>query len=164
MEIVTNGMNPNYSRGVFGAGCYFAELSSKVDQYVTPDFEYDSHKMLHTHLFSNEFSHPGSIFYLLVCRVALGHTVYTRTATNPVSIDTGEPIFPSGMDRELGHVPGSNPPVNYHSLQVELGETITRHREWVVFHHDFIYPEYLVAYQRFQGDTLVQISPTDTAG
>ena len=33
----------------------------------------------------------------------------------------------------------------------ECGKAIARFREFVVFHSEYVYPEYVVAYQRFMG-------------
>jgi hypothetical protein len=48
----------------------------------------------------------------------------------------------------LKAVPGCEPPLHYHSLLAELGGSIHRYREFVVFHGDHVYPEYVVAYRR----------------
>ena len=65
------------------------------------------------------------------------------------SMDGGFDIFPVGK-RELAPVPGVSPPVFHHSLVAELGGDLRRYREFVVFHSDIVYPEYIIAYQRFQ--------------
>ena len=107
-------------------------------------------------------SHPGRVFYLLVCRVATGYVVRTQKAHDPdmVSADTGERIFPMlptprhgprAMTRELAPVAGVEPPVLHHTLLAEdhaRGGPF-RYREFVVFHNANVYPEYLIAYQRF---------------
>ena len=109
-------------------------------------------------------SHPGRVFYLLVCRVATGYVVRTQTAHDPdmVSADTGERIFPMlqtprhgprAVTRELAPVAGVEPPVLHHTLLAEdhaRGGPF-RYREFVVFHNANVYPEYLIAYQRFNG-------------
>ena len=41
-----------------------------------------------------------------------------------------------------------DPKVVHHSMIVEIGGRILRHREFLLYHSDSIYPEYLVAYQR----------------
>ena len=41
-----------------------------------------------------------------------------------------------------------SPAVNHHSLLAETGGRIQRFREFIVFHGDRVYPEYLVAYHR----------------
>ena len=44
----------------------------------------------------------------------------------------------------------------HHSLIAELGSSIGRFREFVLFHGEYVYPEYLIAYQRFKGGSLVR--------
>ena len=108
---------------------------------------------LHKRLYTNGSNHPGRVFYLLVCRVATGYIVRTQTAHylhDMVSADTGERIFPV-VTRELAAVAGVEPPVWHHTL---LAEDHTRggpfrYREFIVFHNANVYPEYLIAYQRF---------------
>jgi hypothetical protein len=52
--------------------------------------------------------------------------------------------------RELGMVASDgNPPIKYHSLIVEAKHL--RYSEFVIFHSAYVYPEYLIAYQRFNG-------------
>ena len=65
-------------------------------------------------------------------------------------MDGGTKIFPVSF-RELAAVPGVSPPVHHHSLLAEMGGAIGRYREFIVFHSEYIYPEYLLAYQRFSG-------------
>ena len=50
--------------------------------------------------------------------------------------------------RELAAIPGVAPPTSYHSLVAELGKDIVRYREFVLFHGDYVCPEYLIAYHR----------------
>ena len=93
---------------------------------------------------------------MLVCRVATGYIVRTQTARNRnmVSADTGERIFhtmQTPQKRELAAVTGVEPPVLHHTLLAEdhaRGGPF-RFREFVVFHNANVYPEYLIAYQRF---------------
>jgi hypothetical protein len=47
--------------------------------------------------------------------------------------------------KELANVPNSQPPHPFHSL---LGLNFERFREFICFHSDQIYPEYIIAYQR----------------
>ena len=99
---------------------------------------------------------------MLVCRVATGYIVRTQTAHDPemVSADTGERIFPlvhttrhgpRAVTRELAAVEGVEPPVWHHTLLAEdhAGGGPFRYREFIVFHDANVYPEYLIAYQRF---------------
>ena len=121
---------------------------------VDADFQRSS--ALHKRLFEH-VRHPGGLFYVVVCRVALGHFCRTqegermgpRTMDKPTSS-----VFPSLTNtRELAAVPGVTPPVHYHALIAETGRTIARFREFISFHSEYVYPEYVLAYQRFKGKT-----------
>ena len=100
--------------------------------------------------------HAGNVYYLLVCRASLGQSV--RTSDGSTSIDapgTGSRVFAGGNTRELSSVVSAagpvTPPVHHHSLIAEVGGRIDRYREFIVFHSEYIYPEYVLAYQRFNG-------------
>ena len=72
---------------------------------------------------TREQSHPGNVYYVLVCRVALGHYVRTRDkAPGCKSIDGGGggPVFAVDNARELANVPGVTPPVHYHALLADV--------------------------------------------
>ena len=59
-------------------GSYFADDAGKIDQYCVRDEQYVRGNDLHTRLYPSQAGgqrHPGNVFYGLVCRVALGHTV-----------------------------------------------------------------------------------------
>mmetsp|Transcript_17426 Transcript_17426/g.44614 ORF Transcript_17426/g.44614 Transcript_17426/m.44614 type:complete len:106 (-) Transcript_17426:138-455(-) len=98
--------------------------------------------------------HPGNVFYILVCRVALGQHVRTQeSGSHAKSMDppcAGSSVFPISY-RELATVPGVSPSIHYHSLLADVSPP-KRYREFITFHSERIYPEYLVAYQRFDGD------------
>jgi hypothetical protein len=157
LSILSNGPNEHFSGGIFGHGTYFAEDVGKNDQYVTTDVAHDTsgaRKALHERLFV-KVRHPGRLHYLLVCRVSLGHSV--RTKDGETSMDGGGgSIFATVDKRELAAVPRASPPVHFHSLVAETGgPRIARFREFIVFHGSYIYPEYLVAYQRMGGNGAV---------
>ena len=65
-------------------------------------------------------------------------------------MDGGGSVFASGQ-RELAAVPGVPVGVLYHSLLAETGVTIQRYREFIVFHGEYLYPEYVIAFQRCKG-------------
>ena len=65
------------------------------------------------------------------------------------SMDTGKPVFPVTL-RELDAL-NTVPPVHYSTLLVEFGPRTKRFREFVTFHSEYVYPEYVIAYQRFNG-------------
>ena len=112
---------------------------------------------------TREQSHPGNVYYVLVCRVALGHYVRTRDAAPRVeSVDgagggaAAAPCFERENTRELARVPNVNPPIHYHALLGEKGPGHLRHREVVLFHGEYLYPEYLLGVHRVsqKGKTL----------
>ena len=154
LSILSTGPNERFSGTnagtAFGDGTYFAEDIGKTDQYVTADANYNSKNELHKRLYKHT-RHPGKVYYTLVCRVSLGHVIRTQTfgRGSKSMDDAGVKVFPIGK-RELAAVPRVSPPVHHHALVAELGGNpgIERFREFVVFHSEYIYPEYLIAYQR----------------
>jgi hypothetical protein len=156
LQIISKGMNERFAGAaagtMFGQGSYLAEDAGKCDQYTMMDMQLNAGDAsdLHKRLYSPSAPHPGKVFYILVCRVALGFHVRTQTNSKPFkSADTGQPVYPVN-ERELGPVPGiSAPAILHHSLLADVLH-IMRYRELLVFHSDYIYPEYLLAYQRFQ--------------
>jgi hypothetical protein len=112
------------------------------------DERYDHGSELHKLLYAHTWHH-GKVFYLLACRVSLGfHARTQEMGRNASSLDPPVcPIFPTSF-RELAPVPGVSPPVHHHSLVAEVGGALGRYREFIVFHSEYVYPEYLLAYQR----------------
>ena len=71
-----------------------------------------------------------------------------RALQHPLS---GHEVFPISF-RELDTVAGVSPPVHHHSLLApDPTPSQVRYREFIVFHSEYIYPEYLLAYQRYEG-------------
>jgi len=156
LALLSTGLNERFSGTnagtAFGDGVYLAEDVGKTDQYVTADCAYDAGSELHQRLYGRTVRHPGDVFYLLVCRTALGYPVRTQESGKSSSaMDGGGPVFPVSF-RELAPVPSVQPPILHHSLIAERGPAIARYREFIVFHGDYVYPEFLIAYQRFNGD------------
>jgi len=148
LTLLSNGPNERFSGGLFGCGTYLAEDAGKNDQYVTSDRSMGQVKPLHSRLYPKG-DHPGTVYYLICCRTVLGHFVATKSGTPDAgSTEGGHKVFATDARRELGYIPGLQPPAHYHSLLAELGFHIHRHREFVVFHDARIYPEYLLAYHR----------------
>jgi hypothetical protein len=145
LNIVSGGLNERFSGGQFGNGIYFAEDIGKIDQYVTEDAAFGDHEGLHFQLFLDDQRHEGHLFYALLCRVAFGHFCRTRDART--IMDTRESLW-SSTKRELAAIPGTSPPELFHGLLGETGGALMRYREFVTFHGDRIYPEYIVAYHR----------------
>jgi hypothetical protein len=144
LSVITGGLNERFSGGLFGQGTYFAEDIAKNDQYVTQDTKLGDHKELHELLY-DRVRHPGKIFYVFLCRVAFGH--FCRTKDANTNMDTGAGLW-SSAQRELAAIPGTAPSELHHGLLSEVGGTIQRYREFITFHGDRIYPEYLLAYHR----------------
>jgi serine/threonine protein kinase len=156
-NILSTGLNERFAGtaagAVYGEGSYLAEDAGKNDQYTKVDSQYDGSSELHKRLYAHGARHhPGKVFYILVCRVALGHHVRTKQAgRDATSTDTGRRVFPISF-RELDTVAGISPPVHHHSLLADNLDGGARYREYIVFHSEYIYPEYLLAYHRYEGD------------
>ena len=140
--------------------CALVDLAADIgknDQYTYDtsgrnDRAYNDHPELHAKLYSDSHRHPdrrndgilGNVYYVLVCRAALGSFVVSRDGQTTLE---GEKLFPF-TDRELRPITGVSPPVHHHALIGETGGQVDRYREFVVFHGDSLYPEYLLAYHR----------------
>ena len=151
---LTAGFSGSNAGNIFGDGLYLAEDLGKADQYCTVDKPYDKGDPLHEHLYGKYCPHPNDenpdgVFYALVCRAALGYPVRTQqTGKSSKSMDGGHPVFATSAGRELSHIPDFTPPTFHHSLFAELGPSIVRYRECVMFHSEQVCPRYLIAYQR----------------
>jgi hypothetical protein len=175
LNILTNGFKQAYAGNnagtAFGKGVYFAELAGKSDQYVTIDRGYDASSALHHRLFGSAAAaastpttsavgaaskrpaksppkqrpagastggHPGHIFYLILARVARG--------VHADHFAMHQKVFAPGTDKkELKNV-WNNPPVAYHSNFVTSSQL--RFNEFVIFHGEYAYPEYIIAFER----------------
>ena len=156
INILSAGMNERFAGtaagAAYGEGSYLAEDAGKNDQYTKVDPQYDGSSELHKRLYAHGARHQGKVFYILACRVALGHQVRTQqNGQGAKSTDNACPVFPISF-RELSTVHGISPPVHHHSLLADVMDSGARYREYIVFHSEYIYPEYLLAYQRFDGD------------
>eukprot|EP00971_Amphidinium_carterae_P011622 228746-Amphidinium_carterae.1 len=137
--IISQGLKVNVSRldGLLGAGIYFAEEATKMDQYTTPDSRYEQEELedLHARLFraGGGVKHPNDdLFYCLVVRVVLGWSV--RTLDAETHAETGEFVFRDDEKRELATVPGSNPPLPYDSVVLGTGLTEMPHSTEICNH------------------------------
>ena len=155
INIILHGMNERFAGSsagtAYGEGSYLAEDAGKNDQYTAVDASYDKSSELHKRLYSRRHRHPGNVFYIVVCRVVLGHHVRTtQSGKTAKSADTQKHVFArdGGNYRELATVPGVPVPVHHHSLLVDAISVGGRYREFIVFHSELIYPEYVIAYQR----------------
>ena len=152
LSILSTSLNPNLSGShagtAFGDGVYLAEDVGKTDQYCDTDARYQPASELHRRLYGRHHPHTGNLCYVLVCRVALGcPAVTTQMGRRAVHRDTGAALFPVSF-RELTAIPGVSPPVMYHSLIAGLGGSLARYREFILFHGEYVCPQYLLAYQR----------------
>jgi hypothetical protein len=125
--------------GVFGSGCYFAENSSKSDEYVP----------------------AADKQYMFLCRVVLGtpfatpkiHANLRRPPCLEGHFDSGPPIgHPFGKRApKVGGGPCGHD--RFDSLMAPTKEMDSRawlekFREFVVYDHSQCYPEYLILYDR----------------
>lgn len=150
IAILQGGLNERYSGGLFGNAVYLAEDAEKIDQYVTSDRTFDSRNELHRRLYrSGSTPFVPKVFYCFVVRAVLGFPCKTKDGT--ARLDDGGKVFGiPGNTRVLGYIPDTVPAntIQFHSLIAELGGKLSRHREFMVFDGDRIYPEYLLAYRR----------------
>lgn len=112
----------------------------------------DGHlRQLHTeHLYRNGApSHPNDpVYYVVVCRVAMGWFARTKDgSTQLTAFGTPGRSLWAKQHKELALI-SDDPPVHFHSLLAETGGCIGRHREFLQYHQDRIYPAYLLAYHR----------------
>jgi hypothetical protein len=129
MSILQRGMNERFAGAsagtLFGDGCYFADDAGKMDQYGDVDQQYDGTNSLHERLYTTSDSHPGHVFYALVFRVILGHSVHFA--------DKKEGSFNRDTRRkELCSIPSTD--TSYHSLFAEGSRLSLRYNEYVIFH------------------------------
>eukprot|EP00935_MAST-01C_sp_MAST-1C-sp1_P001097 g1097.t1 len=144
-SILHSGFNEHFAGSnagtAFGEGCYFAEDIAKADQYAKVDSYYQGSE-LHEDLYPIG-DHPGDVYYVLVSRVVLGHSIEATSAGK-----RNKPWFALGGTnaKELANIPNVTPPTPYHSL---LGTAFPRFREFIVFKpRQYVRPLYLIAYCR----------------
>jgi hypothetical protein len=150
-SILFDGMQLPTKSGLFGAGQYLAEDAAKSDQYCTPDPFWRGHGShagtqpelhdLHRRIYSTQFQHPKEVYYLLVCRAALGRMDVTKDGR--LSELDGEEVFVDTPERKRLRL-------GYHSLRAETGGAVHKYREFVLFQPDQLVVEYLVAVHRTQ--------------
>lgn len=138
--ILSSGLNERFSGGLFGHGSYLAEDPAKSDQYATVD---QAGTAVPKDLYDGD--HPGNVFYIFVCRTLLGWFVQTKDGERSLG-SSAQSIWATSGKRELSLIPGTE--TTFHSLQVEVGDRVLRHREYILTHSERIYPEYLLAYSR----------------
>ena len=152
--------------------CYEGSYQPKSQKGSKVSYSRKDLKSLHKHLYSMPGSqnrsncndglgnHPNDVFYVIVCRAILGHHVVTRDGKRQA--DSTDLVFSmDGSNKsELANMPFGDPPQPYHSLVADICPHLSssgiqacqcclkRFREFVIFHGENIYPEFLLAYQR----------------
>jgi hypothetical protein len=134
------GFDPRFCslQGMFGAGLYFAENSSKSNQYV--------------HSGACTVSGPNAPgckckksdeVSLLVCRVALGDALieYNFRGNAPGQFWHGRRTEPTKPDGSLYHSVVGEAKAHYPSASLLL-------REYIVYESSQVYPEYIIHYKR----------------
>jgi hypothetical protein len=164
-QLLSCGLSEKFSDGIFGKGLYFAETVTKNDQYTTEDPFYScpTGTGLHAELYPNGPCDMGAVHYVVVCRVMMGCFVRTQKRLPDGELEdmdrSGESVWSVGRAsrRELKRVrtthsyPGAR--IHYHSLVAETlpkdqGGCVERHREFVQFHRERVFPAYVLAYRR----------------
>ena len=151
-SLLSNGPNEKFSGGLFGEGIYLAENACKNDQYVSKDESYQSGgelKALHEMLYPNKAAdHPGSVHYLVLCRVVMGCFVSTKDGCNTEGA-SAKSVW-AKTKKELSVVGRTHPPIHHHALVAQAGADcyVKRHREFLQFHGARVYPAYLLGYKR----------------
>ena len=113
--IAENGFDPSRGGGLYGAGSYCADYSCKSMQYA-----------------GGQRPLPGQERIFLICRVLMGRAYQTKTALSQIK----EP-----PENDLGE--------RCHSVFAKEGVVWNgshwqTHNEYITYHSDQIYPEYLV--------------------
>ena len=162
MTVLANGPSEKFSDGLFGEGTYFAETPAKNDQYTTPDRGSQTDpkiRELHKHLYHDKRPPHVDVQYILVCRVLMGACIETaakgKGKGKNVQMIRKKPAPTRGNvwakdNKELAQViEHMEPPVHFHGMAVHTSpDGLQRHREFLQYHQDRIYPEYLLAYHR----------------
>lgn len=156
LPIMREGLNERVTQqaGLFGCGVYLAEDPEKADQYVQPDpgpmSSTNDFESLHAVLYGDPDGehHPGGdVFYAFAVCALCGVAVRTKDASTDLDWP-GVGLFATSERRELREVPGSNPPVRYHSLLAERGAAVKRFREYVFFNSARTHLGFLLSYRR----------------
>ncbi|CAE7792112.1 KCNB2 [Symbiodinium sp. CCMP2456] len=117
-----HGTSPQnaFSIARYGAGTYFAECSSKSDEYARDDAE---------------GIHQG-LYCLLLCRVLLGEPLHLTAGGDQVG-----PLVRAALDSDL--LLGK-----YDSVLGDRRASVGTYREFIVYDDYMAYPEYIVVYTR----------------
>ncbi|CAK0874492.1 unnamed protein product, partial [Prorocentrum cordatum] len=113
---------------MFGAGCYFAECSSKADEYVHDTGLKSVANAFKRKGAADSAGAGGGTFALLLCRVLCGR-LFRVTQKDPEGISAA---LADGYDSVLG----------------DREASVGTYREFVSFNQENIYPEYKIIYER----------------
>lgn len=161
-----HGTNPNHvlpslRRGLtnraavrgcaFGSGIYLSEDPEKCDQYTAPVGDDAFMRDFRSHLPSSEDVDMRGYCFCFVVRALCGHAMRIQGLEPGQQRDlAGRDVFRSQKRIDLAQISGTRAanPVHYHSLIVEKGKALRRFREFISFHEQRVYVEYVLAYQR----------------
>jgi hypothetical protein len=145
------GLDPRVSSvaGMFGGGCYFAEDSSKSNQYI-PCPTCGAGAIFKGKSSECHCDPEEQVFPILLCRVLLGDfhvvskydaKVYRGTdAARPVRRPPNKPSSMEAYDSVLGET-GANG-------ATAVNQGALRFREYITYEVDQAYPEYVISYKR----------------
>ena len=153
VNILSEGCSEKFSgRGLFGKCVYFAETPCKNDQYAKKD-THSSRELLEL-LYPRHQDRPlTDVYFIIICRVVMGHFVRTQDGLPEIVCNMDSPVRKSvwganAKETELTEIDGTTPGIRYHGMVAETGRKLLRHREFLQYHSNRIYPTYLVAYKR----------------
>mmetsp|Transcript_18741 Transcript_18741/g.34725 ORF Transcript_18741/g.34725 Transcript_18741/m.34725 type:complete len:1228 (+) Transcript_18741:202-3885(+) len=168
-KILTVGTNQRFcgvgSGSWFGLGSYFGESAKTSNFYADGNLDLKKGQFpeLHKMLYSNEADHPNgvdkdprAVHYMMLCRVIMGKFAKYRgemTSQSSLNSDDGRPLYHkyARPREELNTISGVKPELHYHSLMAQkppgtMG--INAQNEIIMFHDEYVYPEYVIAYHR----------------
>jgi hypothetical protein len=146
VNILSEGCSEKFCGGLFGKCVYFAETPCKNDQYAKKDTH--SSRELHELLYPRRQDKSlADVYFIIICRVVMGHFVRTQDGLSNMDSPVGKSVW-RVEDTELTEIDGTTPGIRYHGMVAETGIRIKRHREFLQYHSNRIYPTYLVAYKR----------------
>eukprot|EP01062_Namystynia_karyoxenos_P070128 TRINITY_DN65501_c0_g1_i1.p1 TRINITY_DN65501_c0_g1~~TRINITY_DN65501_c0_g1_i1.p1 ORF type:complete len:433 (+),score=109.51 TRINITY_DN65501_c0_g1_i1:71-1300(+) len=141
LGILQHGLNERLCKdGLLGGAVYLAEDLGKSDQYCRPS---STVPPAVSEMLYGRSEPPTGLCYAFVCRAVCGYPVVTEDCCQRLG---GGPIWANHLSRELATVGGAGE--RYTSARIERGGKLCRYREFVFFHGELVYPEYLIAYRR----------------
>lgn len=120
----------------FGKGAYFAECSSKSDEYAKArevSRIYETAQAMEQALAKAK----GSVFAIILCRVALGRVLSITEFDQQGHLRV--------LGSETVHTASA---CKYDSLLGDREAVVGTYREYVVYHPAQVYPEYVILYER----------------